>query len=309
MLRAIVILFSVLLLSVSLHAEIPLLTTGPGREISFRGTRGYSFEVAHELTVTGLAKFDANNNGLLDDLAAPRVGIWDTLTSDLVVSTFIDDESELRNGLFIKPIAPVVLPPGTYTLGAEFFSGEEPFIGLSDVQSTAGISPLTSLRATESGFAIPSLARATLPLALGPNLIIERPTIALTEPSAGFISQRRDNGMGTIRVAGFLNEESSDLAQIRAVPRDGSPATSWQTVTTTNGQFSGDLDLPGGWYQLEARSLQGDQTVGQTSMQLPVGVGEVFIVAGQSNSANSGWPPLTPTDERVVALDLSLIHI
>ena len=31
----------------------------------------------------------------------------------------------------------------------------------------------------------------------------------------------------------------------------------------------------------------------------PVGVGEVFIVAGQSNSANSGDAPLTPTDSRV----------
>ena len=306
MLRAKMLFAGVVLLTSSLHADIPLLTTGPGRLVSVNGTRGYSFDVAHELTVTGLAKFDANENGVLDDVTPPQVGVWNTLTTDLLASAVIDDGAELRDGMFVKPITPIVLPPGNYTLGTEFFPREEPSIALSETQSPAGMSPPTALRARGRGLTIPSATRSTLQLTLGPNLVVEQPPIVLTEPYGGLIAQRQDDGMGTIRIAGFLDEALADSAQIRAVPMDSSEAavpTSWQTVPTSDGHFSADFELPGGWYRLEARGMKGNEMTSRTSSPRPVGVGEVFVIAGQSNSANDGLPVLTPEDERVLGLD------
>ncbi len=41
------------------------------------------------------------------------------------------------------------------------------------------------------------------------------------------------------------------------------------------------------WHRVEVRGVQDDETVAETAVE-HVGVGEVFIVAGQSNAANHG---------------------
>src|SRR5258708_22096004 len=43
----------------------------------------------------------------------------------------------------------------------------------------------------------------------------------------------------------------------------------------------------GGLYRLEVRSVSGEKVVAEASVE-HVGVGEVFVVTGQSNSANHG---------------------
>ena len=58
------------------------------------------------------------------------------------------------------------------------------------------------------------------------------------------------------------------------------------------------MAVPGGWYNVEARAMNGTTVVSTTSRPY-VGVGEVFITAGQSNSDNYGQPTQTPTDPRV----------
>ena len=173
----------------------------------------------------------------------------------------------------------------------------------SDVQSLAGNSRPLPLRATQTGFAIPTLARTGLPLTLGPNIVIEQPPIVLTEPHGSFIAQRQENNLGTVRVAGVFDTALSDSVQIRAVEIDGGAASAWQTVPSTNGQFSSDIEYPAGWYQIEARSINGGETMHSTSTIRPIGVGEIFVVAGQSNSANSGLPTTAPEDDRVLALN------
>jgi hypothetical protein len=53
-------------------------------------------------------------------------------------------------------------------------------------------------------------------------------------------------------------------------------------------RFRAELPAPaGGWYRLEVRLLARGETVSHASIE-HVGVGEVFVVAGQSNSANHG---------------------
>ena len=101
---------------------------------------------------------------------------------------------------------------------------------------------------------------------------------------------------------------SPDYVEARAVVRSGDAnngtTTAWQTIETgsSGGSFSGVLPnvLAGGWYDVEVRSVMDGHpssvvTVGR------VGVGDVFICAGQSNSANQGTPAATPVSDRVSA--------
>ena len=64
---------------------------------------GYAFNVDREITVTGLGKIDANGNGVLDDMIAPQIGIWDS-TNQLLVSTSIDPATAGTHGGFFNSI-------------------------------------------------------------------------------------------------------------------------------------------------------------------------------------------------------------
>ncbi len=66
--------------------------------------------------------------------------------------------------------------------------------------------------------------------------------------------------------------------------------------------WSGSVRLPaGGWYKLEIESTKGEQTL-SGSME-PVGVGEVFLIAGQSYATNTNEEKMTinDRDKRVAA--------
>lgn len=54
----------------------------------------------------------------------------------------------------------------------------------------------------------------------------------------------------------------------------------------------------GGWYQVEVRARKSGRTVAQATVE-KVGVGEVFVGAGQSNSTNSGEQRITQTSGMV----------
>jgi hypothetical protein len=66
------------------------------------------------------------------------------------------------------------------------------------------------------------------------------------------------------------------------------------------GKFSGKLLLTaGGWYVISVRARRDNDVVGEVKIT-KVGVGDVFITAGQSNSANYGKPRQIAKDGRVV---------
>ena len=81
--------------------------------------------------------------------------------------------------------------------------------------------------------------------------------------------------------------------------------TGWLPVkaTTTNHRLETSFESPaGGWYRLELRSEGGNPSFGAVE---PVGVGDLFLVAGQSYAANTGDERLRIEDPegRVVAYD------
>ena len=74
------------------------------------------------------------------------------------------------------------------------------------------------------------------------------------------------------------------------------PAQSDKRVSLTLGSGSRKVNLTltlrsrhfsGGWHRLDVRAVAGEKIVGQAVVE-HFGIGEVFVIAGQSNSANHG---------------------
>ncbi len=127
--------------------------------------------------------------------------------------------------------------------------------------------------------------------------------LSLSDPTGHIVYQRDGDNQADVVVAGEFGESPTRI-EARAVPRDGSggTATDWQVIDAApaGGAFSSTLTLEAGWYDIEVRSFDGTTLLGERSVE-KVGVGEVFITAGQSNSANSGEVAQTPDDPRVSA--------
>ena len=107
--------------------------------------------------------------------------------------------------------------------------------------------------------------------------------LTLLSPMDWQVFQRRTEAEGVIRVAGKM-KGGVDRIEFRR----GDAA--WQKIEhdTATGNFSGSfVSLAGGWYSCEVRAMKGDRVVAAKTIG-HVGVGEVFVMAGQSNSTNSG---------------------
>jgi hypothetical protein len=114
----------------------------------------------------------------------------------------------------------------------------------------------------------------------------------ISEPTTRQVVQRRDDNVGDILIIGTYTG-NVDGFQARSFVRPGmlGQALGWtalQSVIIFEGHFIGTLRQPaGGFYDLQVRPTYGNQ-VGTPANIYAVGVGEVFITAGQSNTTNSG---------------------
>jgi hypothetical protein len=117
--------------------------------------------------------------------------------------------------------------------------------------------------------------------------------IRLTSPVNFQVVQRATATAGKITVAGTILPESRtalplDSLEVRIT--DGSLPGNWLPLPfdARVASFRGEVNAPaGGWYRLEVRALAHGAPV-TTNVVEHVGVGEVFVIAGQSNSANYG---------------------
>jgi hypothetical protein len=87
-------------------------------------------------------------------------------------------------------------------------------------------------------------------------------------------------------------------------------STDWVVLADalTEGPFSGTISnlTAGGWYRIEVRAMDATTNVLATSSVERVGVGDLFVTAGQSNAGCFGSPPQTPGDDRVSAFTLTV---
>ncbi len=144
---------------------------------------------------------------------------------------------------------------------------------------------------------LPATATATPP-----------PTVELrlSSPLDYQVVQRSRGGQGNLRIRGDLSGDvpaAEALIEARLV--GGKEPAAWQRVdgAVSGRKLAGTVVAPaGGWWKLEVRvSLAGKESA--LGSVAHVGIGEVFVIAGQSNSANHGEEKQTTKTKRVAAFD------
>lgn len=136
-------------------------------------------------------------------------------------------------------------------------------------------------------------------------------TVTIANPKARQILQRGSANTASVQVNGsYTGTPASIEARMVVMAGAGNSGTStdWATIVAspTGGSYSATLaGVPaGGWYQLEVRSVTGGIPGTSTAIQR-VGIGDIYVTCGQSNSANFGSPAGTVTDDRVSAWNYS----
>ena len=134
----------------------------------------------------------------------------------------------------------------------------------------------------------------------------DKVTAQVLSPSEYQIVQRDAANYGSIAVAVRTDGQATAVdvrLELMPGPYKGT-TTGWTALTATEetGEYTGEvIAAAGGWYELQVRIPAAPDS--PTVATVPhVGIGEVFITAGQSNTANRGNCN-APTDDRVVTFD------
>ena len=124
--------------------------------------------------------------------------------------------------------------------------------------------------------------------------------INITHPANRTVLQRDKNNSATVHIRGTYGTPVDKVeVQLRAI--NGGNTSGWMLLQNNpqGGTYAGQVDWSGGWYEMEVRGWRGDQVVGSSTVSR-FGIGEVFLIAGQSNSQgyqNYGGPGAN--DDRV----------
>lgn len=137
---------------------------------------------------------------------------------------------------------------------------------------------------------------------------VQADSLSLTLPKARQITQRNPSNAADLGVAGNWSGSAARLearAVVMAGGTNNGSSTDWVVIANlpTNGAFSGTLPnvAAGGWYRVEVRAVDAAPKVLLTAGVDRVGVGDVFLTAGQSNAGGWGSPRQTTSDDRVSA--------
>lgn len=132
--------------------------------------------------------------------------------------------------------------------------------------------------------------------------------ITLTSPSTRAVYQRNNQNQASITVAGNYSQPIDEIRvrfQVASGTNMGPNAavdegwkSLWQypgttTTSPSNGYFEGKVSVKGGWYDLKVQAYQAGTPVGSEIILSKVGVGEVFVITGQSNATGYGDPSNT----------------
>lgn len=126
--------------------------------------------------------------------------------------------------------------------------------------------------------------------------------ITVLSPRTWQVFQRASRYDGHILLSGRVRPQCDKLmARITGKSLKGDLPGKWQRVPLIRQTraFASQLSVvPGGWYTVELKAMQDGKTVAQTRVE-KVGVGEVFVGAGQSNSTNCGQEKINETSGMV----------
>jgi len=128
--------------------------------------------------------------------------------------------------------------------------------------------------------------------------------LTLTMPLDYQVVQRASRTGGQLPVSGRLMPGTRPTSLEARTTGPGGNGR-WQPLAFKAGAdaFSAGLSTPaGGWYRLEVRALAAGKVLAETNVA-HVGIGEVFVIAGQSNSANHGEEKQQTKTSLVAAFD------
>jgi hypothetical protein len=129
--------------------------------------------------------------------------------------------------------------------------------------------------------------------------------IEILSPHDYQVFQRQSASSGRVLIRGRVNSRDGAV-QMRwsGTPAAGQLPDGWQVIVRdAAGSFAEELSVPaGGWYGLELRVIDKDRQVAMARID-HVGVGEVFVIAGQSNSTNYGSEKQKPQSGLVSSFD------
>ena len=124
-------------------------------------------------------------------------------------------------------------------------------------------------------------------------------------PISRAVFQRNNANNAPIPITGTYTIPITRI-EARVVARNNGQGftTDFQTIVDApqNGVFNAQLTVQGGWYDLIVRFMQGNNEVARQTVER-VGVGEVFVIAGQSNAQGVRKDTEPAQDDRVNAVD------
>ena len=113
-------------------------------------------------------------------------------------------------------------------------------------------------------------------------------TCSVESPSSHQVFQRDRSDSGMMHVEGIFDDEFDGRSALECSWVMEAQSSEWKVMEITpNGRrFSGSARMPdGGWYLLRFRHPQNPEHIVEIH---PVGIREILLVAGKSNSANHG---------------------
>ena len=136
-----------------------------------------------------------------------------------------------------------------------------------------------------------------------PTLTVAQLTI--TSPVSRMVFQRNLSNEASVTIAGIA-PSTATAVEARFVPLaiGQGAVTAWTPMRflASSSAFRGKITAIAGWYRLDVRAKNGTTIVAQTNVNR-VGVGEVFIVAGQSNAYGGFQRVASAADDRVMCVD------
>ncbi|MBQ9358591.1 MAG: hypothetical protein IJT95_03525 [Abditibacteriota bacterium] len=140
-----------------------------------------------------------------------------------------------------------------------------------------------------------------------PAIAADSEDIALYSPKQYQVFQRKTKSEGEILFSGKINVDR-DKVSYRITGKDyrGKKVSGGYkplNVNPASGVFDEFVKTPaGGWYTIDIRVEKDNKTVAEKTVE-NVGVGEILVGAGQSNSTNSGQFPTKQTSGMGVSTD------
>lgn len=129
---------------------------------------------------------------------------------------------------------------------------------------------------------------------------------AVLIPDGVQLFQRDSQNRADAKITGSWNAVSSDSIAKIQISENGTDWVDLENLSldTSAKTYSGTISLGTGWHEFQIQALDSSGNVLTSTTTDKIGVGDIFITAGQFNSANHGSSQQFPTSGNVYALDV-----